>query len=315
MEILRLPGYLEPEKMGIARNFLVKKQLAEHGLRKADLALSAPALRTLVTRYTREAGVRNLERELATICRKVAREKVRRGKDAKGPVRVGVRELEKYLGPPRFPKRRLPAENRVGVASGLAWTEWGGDVLPVEVATLPGRGKIHLTGRLGEVMRESARTALTYARGRAKALGLTPDFADRIDLHLHMPEGAIPKDGPSAGVCILTAVISALARVPVRREVAMTGEITLLGQVLPIGGLNEKVVAASLAGYSTVIIPKANRPDWEEIPAAARKGLEVVFAEHVDDVLGCALVSSPQLERLLAASAEPPSEGLPGIAH
>jgi len=315
MEVLRLPGYLEHEKMGIASQFLLKKQLAEHGLRKADLALSRPALRTLVTRYTREAGVRNLERELATICRKVAREKVRRGKGAKGPVRVGVGELEKFLGPPRFPERKLPAENRIGVASGLAWTEWGGDVLPVEVATVAGRGKIHLTGRLGEVMRESARTALTYARGRAAALGLTPDFADRIDLHLHMPEGAIPKDGPSAGVCILTAVISALSRVPVHRDVAMTGEITLLGKVLPIGGLNEKVVAASLAGYTTIIVPKANRPDWEEIPATARKGLEVVFAEHVDDVLGRALVSSPKVDRLLAASAEPPAEGLPGIAH
>ncbi|MCA9751516.1 MAG: AAA family ATPase, partial [Gemmatimonadetes bacterium] len=316
MEVLRLPGYLEPEKAGIARQFLLKKQLKEHGLETSDLVLSAPAMHTLITRYTREAGVRNLEREIATVCRKVAREKVRRGsKGLAGAMKVGVRELEKYLGPPRYPERRLPEADGVGVASGLAWTEWGGDTLPVEVVTTPGKGRILLTGRLGEVMRESARTALTYARGRAKALGLTADFSDRLDLHLHIPEGAIPKDGPSAGVCILTAVISALSGVPVRRDVAMTGEITLLGRVLPIGGLNEKVVAAALAGYSTVIVPKGNEPDWQEIPAAARKGLEVVFAEHADDVLRVALVPSPRVDRLLAAEPEAPGEGLPGLAH
>jgi len=181
-----------------------------------------------------------------------------------------VKTLEKYLGPPRFPERRLPTEDRVGVASGLAWTEYGGDVLPVEVAVVPGNGKITLTGRMGEVMRESARTAVTYVRQRASALGLAEDFADRVDVHLHMPEGAIPKDGPSAGVCIATSVISALLRVPVRRDVAMTGEITLLGQVLAIGGLNEKAVAAALAGYTHILVPKANEPAWGEVSAAAR---------------------------------------------
>jgi ATP-dependent Lon protease len=310
MEILRLPGYLEHEKMGIARNFLLPKQIALHGLQKKDMSVSAEALKTLVTRYTREAGVRNLEREIATLCRKIAREKV--GGSGK-KVRVGVKTLDKLLGPPRFPARRLPEREQIGVASGLAWTEYGGDVLPVEVMVMPGNGKISLTGRLGEVMRESARTALSYARGRASALGLAPDFAERLDLHVHMPEGAIPKDGPSAGVCITTAVVSALTRTPVRRDVAMTGEITLLGRVLPIGGLNEKVVAASLAGYTTVIVPKQNEPDWREISEEARRGLRVVFAEHVDDVLRHALVPSPALERLLGTRGE--SEGIPGIAH
>jgi len=310
MEILRLPGYLEHEKLGIAKRFLLPKQLKEHGLAPDDLAVSTDAWKRLVTRYTREAGVRNLEREVATLCRKIARQKV------KGPrrrVRIHVRRLESLLGPPRFPERRLPEEDRIGVASGLAWTEYGGDVLPVEVAVLPGRGRISLTGRLGEVMRESAKTALTYARSRAAELGLSSDFADRIDLHVHMPEGAIPKDGPSAGVCITTAVVSALTRVPVRRDVAMTGEITLLGDVLPIGGLNEKVVAAALAGYARVIVPKENEPDWQELSAEVKRGLEVTFVEHVDEVLQGALVPSAATARLLGRGDEPP--GLPGIAH
>ncbi|MGH2570404.1 MAG: endopeptidase La [bacterium] len=306
MEILRLPGYLEHEKLGIAKEFLLPKQLQEHGLGPQDLSVSSDAWKVLVTRYTREAGVRNLEREIASLCRKVARQKVR---GVESRVRVGVRKLERLLGLPRFPERRLPEHDRVGVASGLAWTEYGGDVLAVEVAVLPGRGKIALTGRLGEVMRESAKTALTYARSRAGELGLTADFADRIDLHIHMPEGAIPKDGPSAGVCITTAVISALTRVPVRRDVAMTGEITLLGDVLAIGGLNEKVVAASLAGYSRVIVPKANEPDWQELSAEAKRGLEATFVEHVDEVLRHALLPSPATSRLV----DRPKEARPGM--
>jgi ATP-dependent Lon protease len=311
MEILRLPGYLEHEKLGIAKRFLLPKQLREHGLTSDDLSVSTDAWKKLITRYTREAGVRNVEREIASLCRKVARQKV------KGPgkkVRVNVKKLETLLGPPRFPERRLPETDRVGVASGLAWTEYGGDVLPVEVAVLPGNGKILLTGRLGEVMRESARTALTYARSRASLLGLSSDFAERIDLHVHMPEGAIPKDGPSAGVCITTAVISALTRVPVQRDVAMTGEITLLGDVLAIGGLNEKVVAAALAGYSRVIVPRANEPDWQELPSEVKRGLDVTFVDHVDEVLGNALASSPTIARLVDRSKDDPP-GLPGIAH
>ena len=315
MEILRLPGYLEHEKMGIAKKFLVPKQLKEHGISRGELQLSVEALKMLVTRYTREAGVRNLEREIATICRKAARDKVVAGANAK-KVAIGVKSLKKLLGAPRFPERRIPEADLIGVASGLAWTEWGGDVLPVEVAVIPGSGKILLTGRLGEVMRESARTALTYARRRATSFGLDPDFAERVDLHLHMPEGAIPKDGPSAGVCIATAVMSALLRVAVRRDVAMTGEITLLGKVLPIGGLNEKVVAAALAGYTRVLVPKANEPDWEEISPAAKRGLTVTFVEHVDEVLRSALVPSPAVDRIFAASEEGAArEGLPGFAH
>jgi ATP-dependent Lon protease len=311
METLRLPGYLEHEKMGIARKFLLPKQMKSHGIGPSDVSVAPEAIRALITRYTREAGVRNLEREIASLCRKVAREKV--GGSGK-KVRIGAVRLEKLLGPPRFTERRVPDRDQIGVASGLAWTEYGGDVLTVEVMVIPGTGKISLTGRLGEVMRESARAALSYARSRATALGLSPDFSERCDLHLHIPEGAIPKDGPSAGVCITTAVISALARLPVRRDVAMTGEITLLGRVLAIGGLNEKVVAASLAGYSKILIPKANRPDWEEISEAARKGLEVAFVERVDEVLRHALVPSPASERLLSAS-EKGAEGIPGLAH
>ncbi|HMB69224.1 MAG TPA: S16 family serine protease, partial [bacterium] len=311
MEILRLPGYLEHEKVGIARNFLLPRQIERHGLAPDDISVTDAALRVLVTRYTREAGVRNVERELATLCRKAAR---RRAEGATGRARVGVKTLEKMLGPPRFPERRIPEEDRVGVATGLAWTEYGGDVLPCEVIALPGKGKILLTGRLGEVMRESARAALSFARSRASALGFEADFTERLDLHLHIPEGAIPKDGPSAGVCIAAAVISALARTPVRRDVAMTGEITLLGKVLPIGGLNEKVVAAALAGYREVVIPAANRPDWQEISEVAKKKLNVTFAEHVDDVLRAVLVPSPALERMLAPRAAAPPT-LPGLAH
>jgi ATP-dependent Lon protease len=347
MEVLRLPGYLEHEKLGIAQRFLLPKQRDQHGLEEDDLRLSEEALKALITRYTREAGVRNLERELATICRKVARDKVGRGdaddagkkpsaargkkaakqrtkakatrKTARRPARkrrVNVKTLEKYLGPPRFPERRLPEEDRVGVASGLAWTEYGGDVLPVEVAIVPGSGKITLTGRMGEVMRESARTAVTYVRARATALGLAADFADRVDVHLHMPEGAIPKDGPSAGVCIAISVISALLRVPARRDVAMTGELTLLGKVLAIGGLNEKAVAAALAGYKHILVPKANEPAWNEVSAAARDTLKVTFIEHVEDALRHALVSSPAIERLLECPAESlPGEGQTDFAH
>jgi ATP-dependent Lon protease len=311
MEILRLPGYLEHEKVGIARQFLLPKQIERHGLTEADVSITDQALRVLVMRYTREAGVRNVERELATLCRKAARRKAEGGTRR---LRIGVKTLEKMLGPPRFPERRLQDEDRVGVATGLAWTEYGGDVLPCEVIVLPGTGKILLTGRLGEVMRESARAALSYARSRASSLGLEPDFTERMDLHLHIPEGAIPKDGPSAGVCIAVAVISALTRTPVRRDVAMTGEITLHGKVLPIGGLNEKVVAAALAGYRQVVVPAANRPDWQEISEVARRKLDVAFADHVDEVLRAALVPSPALERMLAPRT-PAASTLPGMAH
>jgi ATP-dependent Lon protease len=310
MEVLRLPGYLEHEKLGIAKNFLLPKQLKEHGLRPTDLRLSAPAWTMLITRYTREAGVRNLEREIAALCRKIARQRV--GGDEKG-VRLGPLQLERMLGAPRYAARRIAEEDQIGVSYGLAWTEVGGDILPIQVMVLPGRGKIALTGRLGEVMRESARTALSYARSRATSLGLSSDFADRIDLHLHMPEGAIPKDGPSAGISIATAVLSALTRIPVRRDVAMTGEITLLGNVLPIGGLKEKAVAASVAGFTRVLVPKANEPDWQDVSEEAKKRLRVTFVDHVDEVLRHALVEGPALERLLGASG--PREGLPGLAH
>ena len=310
MEVLRLPGYLEHEKLGIARNFLLPKQLADHGLGPNDLELTGPAWSMLITRYTREAGVRNLEREIAALCRKIARRKL--GGEEKR-ARLGPLRLEKLLGPPRYAARRVAEEDRVGVSYGLAWTEFGGDILPIQVMVLPGRGKISLTGRLGEVMRESARIALSYARSRAASLGLSADFAERVDLHVHMPEGAIPKDGPSAGVSIATAVVSALTRIPVRRDVAMTGEITLLGNVLPIGGLKEKAVAAAAAGFQRVLVPKDNEPDWQDVSEEARKRLHVTFVSRVDDVLRHALVSGPALERLLGAEAQPDS--LPGLLH
>jgi ATP-dependent Lon protease len=288
MEIIRIPGYTENEKLNIARRYLVRKQREANGLKTENIDFSDAALLGIIRRYTREAGVRNLEREIASVCRKVAVEVVKNDRNAS--VKVSSSSLAKYLGPPRHRYGIAEIEPQVGVATGLAWTELGGELLSVEVTILPGRGKLTVTGQLGDVMQESAQAALSYVRSRASALGLKPDFYQKIDIHLHIPEGSIPKDGPSAGITLATALVSALCRVSVRNDVAMTGEITLRGRVLPIGGLKEKVLAAHRGGIRTVLIPKENEKDIEEISPQILKNVTLVPVEHMDQVLRQALV-------------------------
>jgi ATP-dependent Lon protease len=293
MEIIRLPGYLETEKIQIARHFLVPKQVAAAGLKPEDLRLTVPTLRAIVNRYTREAGVRNLEREIAGLCRKVAKRKA--AGDLKGRVTVTDRNLFRFLGPVRFLESEVERKSRVGVANGLAWTETGGDLLTIEVSILPGKGDLLLTGKLGEVMRESGQAALSYARSRAAQLGLDKWFYRDIDIHVHVPEGAMPKDGPSAGITMAVALVSALTGIATKPDVAMTGEITLRGTVLPIGGLNEKAVAGRRAGLKTLLIPRANEKDLSEIPEDVREDLEFVLVENMDQVLERALERATQV--------------------
>ncbi|MDZ7373861.1 MAG: endopeptidase La [candidate division KSB1 bacterium] len=290
MEVLELQGYTENEKMEIARRYLLPRQREEHGLSPSQLEIDDEALRTMIRHYTREAGVRNLERQIATVCRKAAR-RIALGEAES--VRVGAGELGQLLGPPRFRSALAEQRNEAGVATGLAWTPTGGDVMTIEVATVPGSGHLKLTGRLGEVMKESAEAAMTYVRSRAAQFGLEPDYHRKLDVHIHVPEGAIPKDGPSAGITIATALVSALTGIPVRNDVAMTGEITLRGRVLAIGGVRDKVLAAHRAGIRTVLLPAANQHDLVEIPEAVRSELEIVLVDHMDQVLERALAEKP----------------------
>jgi ATP-dependent Lon protease len=299
MEVIRLPGYLEHEKVAIARSFLVPKQIEAAGLAADDLRIGEKALRALVQRYTREAGVRSLEREIAGICRKVAKRKA--AGRLKGRMTVTPENLHRFLGPTRFIDQVVERTARIGVANGLAWTEVGGEILTIEVSILPGKGELLLTGKLGEVMRESGQAALSYARSRASRLGLDKWFYRDIDIHVHVPEGASPKDGPSAGISMCTALVSALTGVPTRADVAMTGEITLRGNVLPIGGLNEKAVAAQRAGIKTLLLPKGNEKDVSEVPEDVRAALDFLLVENMDQVLEHAL------ERPLVAPAQEPS--------
>ncbi|HEY1849711.1 MAG TPA: endopeptidase La [Candidatus Binataceae bacterium] len=287
MEIIRLPGYTEAEKLQIAKKYLLSKQLEANGLREENIEFSDKAILGIVRHYTREAGVRNLEREIASVCRKVAVEVVKTDRNAH--VRVSASGLAKFLGVPKFRYGIAETIPQVGVATGLAWTELGGEILSIEVTIVPGRGKVTITGQLGDVMQESAQAALSYVRSRATALGLSSAF-HKIDIHIHIPEGAIPKDGPSAGITLATALVSALRRIPVRNEIAMTGEITLRGRVLPIGGLKEKVLAAHRAGIKTILIPKDNAKDIDEIPQQVLKSVTILQVEHMDDVLRQALV-------------------------
>jgi ATP-dependent Lon protease len=287
MEILRLPGYLEYEKMAIAKGFLVPKQLSANGLRDSDCRFTTEALRSMINEYTREAGVRNLEREIASVYRKVAKRKA--GGKAKSKVVVNEKRLQEFLGVPKYLDSVVEQKARTGIATGLAWTEAGGDVLTVEVSVLPGRGELLLTGKLGEIMRESGQAALSYARSRATVLGLERGFYKEVDVHVHVPEGAMPKDGPSAGITMVVALVSALTGVPTRKDVAMTGEITLRGNVLPVGGLNEKLVAARRAGIETVLIPKLNERELKELPAEIRDSLNIIGVETMDEVLQLAL--------------------------
>ncbi len=288
MEIIQIPGYIKSEKLAIARSFLVPKQREANGLDAEHIEFSDAALLEIIRRYTREAGVRSLEREIASICRKVARQVVRQG-ERYTKTRVTPSLVRKLLGVPRYRYGRAEEEDRVGLCTGLAYTEVGGELLTTEVSVTRGQGKLQLTGRLGEVMQESATAAMSYVRSRAKQLGLVPDFYSKVDIHVHVPEGGTPKDGPSAGITIATAIASALTQVPVRSSVAMTGEVTLRGRVLPIGGLKEKLIAALRGGIRKVLVPQENEKDLKEIPAVIRRNLEIVTVEHMDEVLSHAL--------------------------
>ncbi|GEA16399.1 MAG: ATP-dependent Lon protease [Moorella sp. (in: firmicutes)] len=287
MEVIRIPGYTEEEKVKIAALHLVPKQIKEHGLKKDQLEISENALRRIVREYTREAGVRNLERQIATICRKTARDIVSGKTKA---VRITAGNVEDYLGIPRYRHTEAFQNEMVGVANGLAWTEAGGEVLNVEVSVMKGKGNLTLTGKLGDVMKESAYAGFSYIRSRADTLGLEADFHEKHDLHIHVPEGAIPKDGPSAGITMATAMASALMGVPVKGDVAMTGEITLRGRVLPVGGIKEKILAAHRAGVKNIILPRENEKNLEDIPANIRRKLNFILVEHMDEVLKEALV-------------------------
>ncbi len=289
METIFIPGYTEEEKLQIALRFLVPKQVKENGLKKENLNITEGSLRHIIREYTKEAGVRNLEREIAAICRKTAREVV---KNLKYTARITRQNLHKYLGIPRFRYGLAEKKDEVGVATGLAWTEAGGDLLAIEVTLMKGKGKLMLTGKLGDVMQESAQAAHSYVRSRTDYLGIEDDFYEKLDIHIHIPEGAIPKDGPSAGITMAVALVSALTRTPVKGEVAMTGEITLRGRVLPVGGIKEKVLAAHRAGIKKVIIPIENKKDLQEIPDNVRRKMEFVLVEGMDQVLQEALAGS-----------------------
>ena len=289
MEIIRIPGYTEIEKLSIAKKYLISKVREASGLKDVDLEFSDEALLGLIRNYTKEAGVRSLERELAAICRKIVVEVVKGGSTGQKIV-VDTESLVKHLGPERFRYGQAEEEPKIGVTTGLAWTDLGGELLATEVAIVPGKGKLTITGRLGEVMQESAQAALSYVRSRADDLGLDRDFYQKIDIHIHVPEGATPKDGPSAGITLATSLVSSLVRVPVRSDLAMTGEVTLRGRVLPIGGLKEKVLAAHRGGIKHVLIPSENEKDIVEIPESIRKDLTIEPVEHMDQVLRRALV-------------------------
>jgi ATP-dependent Lon protease len=288
MEIIRIAGYTEWEKMHIAKLFLIPKQVKTNGLTEKNITFTDNAVLTVIRRYTKEAGVRNLEREIASICRKVAKEVVQNGADTY--IRVGSKVVAKYLGVHKFRYGEMEKKDEIGISTGLAWTEVGGELLTVEVTTMPGKGKLITTGKLGDVMQESAQAALSYVRSRAEKLGLDKDFYQNIDLHIHVPEGAVPKDGPSAGIAITTAIVSALIGKPVRRDVAMTGEITLRGRVLPIGGLKEKILAAHRGNIARVLVPRENEKDLKDIPDKILNAVSVSLVEHMDVVLKESLV-------------------------
>ena len=290
MEIIRLSGYTEDEKVEIAKRHLISKQVKAHGLKKAEWSISDDALRDLVRLYTREAGVRNLERELANLARKAVKELATKSRTS---VRVTRRNLDKFAGVPRYRFGEMESEDLVGVTTGLAWTEVGGELLSIEALLMPGKGNIARTGKLGDVMQESVSAARSYIRSRMVTFGISPKFFDKRDIHVHVPEGATPKDGPSAGVAMCTSIVSALTGIPVRRDVAMTGEVTLRGRVLPIGGLKEKLLAAHRGGITTILIPKDNEKDLVEIPDNVLKGLTVIPVSTVDEVLSEALTRVP----------------------
>jgi ATP-dependent Lon protease len=315
MEIIRIPGYTEDEKVEIAKRHLIAKQSEANGLKPEEWSLSDDALHELIRTYTREAGVRSLEREIANLARKAVKEIVTSNVKK---VAITKRNLAKYSGVPKFRYGETEDEDMIGVVTGLAWTEVGGEILTIESVLLPGKGNIKQTGKLGDVMQESVQAAYSYIRSRAAQFGVKPPYFDKRDIHVHVPEGATPKDGPSAGIAMATSIVSAITGIPIRRDIAMTGEVTLRGRVLPIGGLKEKLLAALRAGIKTVIIPKDNEKDLVEIPANVKKGLVILPVSHVDEVIAAALVRKPEAidweeaaEEIKAAAPAVPAASLP----
>ena len=288
MEVIRIAGYTEQEKYQIAKRFLITKQMEANGLLSENVEFSKGALLRIIRQYTREAGVRNLEREIASVCRKIAKELVSNG--SKNKIIIAAKSIPKYLGVPKFRHGETEGKNEIGLTTGLAWTEVGGELLSIEASIMEGTGKMVMTGKLGDVMQESVQAALTYIRARAERFGLAKNFYKKIDIHVHVPEGAIPKDGPSAGIAMATAIASALMKKKVRADLAMTGEITLRGRVLPIGGLKEKILAAHRGNIKTVIIPKDNEKDIAEVPQNVQNALEIIYVDHIDEVLERAFV-------------------------
>jgi ATP-dependent Lon protease len=290
MEVIRLSGYTEEEKLNIATKHLLPRQIAENGIKSKHLSIGEMAMLQIINEYTSEAGVRNLEREIGSICRKVAR-KIAEGE--KGPFKITRANLQKYLGVPQFYPEMDQDESQVGLSTGLAWTEVGGDVLYIEVSLFSGKGDLLITGQIGDIMQESARAAVTYARANLDRFGVDDSFFENQDIHIHVPAGAIPKDGPSAGIAMATALISVMTGRPVDKNVAMTGEITLRGRVLPIGGLKEKALGALRGGIRTVLLPEKNKKDLSEIPANIKRRIKFVTVRHIDEVLPIALAASP----------------------
>jgi ATP-dependent Lon protease len=310
MEVLQLAGYTEQEKIEIAKKFLAPKAVEGAGLTAANITILDEAFQTIIERYTREAGVRNLEREISSICRKVARKVVVQGKGFSEEITAS--KVTEYLGVPRFRPTLAEEHNEIGVATGLAWTEVGGEILVTEATLMPGKGHLTLTGKLGDVMQESAQAAMSYVRSRSDDFGIPKDFNRKTDVHVHVPEGAIPKDGPSAGITLATALVSAIARVPVRKDVAMTGEITLRGKVLPIGGVKEKILAAHRAGLKNIIVPKDNEKDLADIPKNVLDSLGIYMVETMDEVLKIALAGP--LPVLVAAASTADADVDPAIS-
>jgi ATP-dependent Lon protease len=318
MEVLRLHGYTELEKVEIAKQYLLKKQRAATGLTESNLEFSEDAIKEVIRSYTREAGVRNLEREIGNVCRKVARRVVKEGLEYSA--KLTAENLHDFLGVAKYRDTLAHEKSEVGLVTGLAWTEVGGSILSTEVTIVDGKGKLTLTGKLGDVMQESAQAAMSYIRSRANRLGLPRDFYRNLDIHIHVPEGAIPKDGPSAGITMATAIASALTKIPVRRDIAMTGEITLRGKVLAIGGLKEKLLAAHRAGIFEAILPHDNEKDIAEVPENLRNAMKLHFADSMDDVLAIALEGPlPQYKEEAVAEdmppVAPPQPGQAPIAH
>lgn len=287
MEVIYVSGYTEEEKLHIAKDYLIPKILKEHGVPDNKIIIQESAIYGIISEYTREAGVRGLEKNLSQIVRKAIKKIVEENAQV---VKVGKRNLQSYLGKPIYRPDKANQKDEVGIVFGLAWTRVGGEILTVEASIMPGSGKLNLTGQLGDVMKESAQAGFSYIRANAEKLNIDKDFYKNIDIHIHVPEGAIPKDGPSAGITMVTAMVSALKKVPVRKDVAMTGEITLTGKVLPIGGVKEKVLAAHRAGIGKVILPQENKRDLDEIPQSVKRKLEFKFVEKIDEVLDFALV-------------------------